>query len=100
MTTALTQELCRLLWHNAKHKEGKVSRILKNYNGNKRNGADSFDTLEYLAALARTENDLPALVFYSLIGKNILCPFSFSVFPFEILKTHIFFLYKVVLFRK
>ena len=37
-------------------------------NENNRNGADSFDTLEYLEALARTENDLPALVFYSLIG--------------------------------
>ena len=37
--------------------------------GKPRNGADSFDTLEYLNALARTEQDLPALVFYSLIGK-------------------------------
>ena len=37
--------------------------------GEPRNGADSFDTLEYLNALARTEQDLPALVFYSLIGK-------------------------------
>ena len=35
-----------------------------------RNGADSFDTLEYLSALSRSEDDLPALVFYSLIGKN------------------------------
>ena len=47
---------------------------------NNRNGADSFDTLEYLEALARTENDLPALVFYSLIGNLELYIYIASVF--------------------
>ena len=57
--------------------------------GKPRNGADSFDTLEYLNALARTEQDLPALVFYSLIGKQksasstILCSMALQIFTGE-----------------
>ena len=47
--------------------------------GKPRNGADSFDTLEYLNALARTEQDLPALVFYSLIGKIKTYKFYYSL---------------------
>ena len=53
--------------------------------GKPRNGADSFDTLEYLNALARTEQDLPALVFYSLIGKlkstssTVLCSMALQI---------------------
>jgi len=43
----------------------------RDYHNLARNGADSFDTLEYLGALARTEKDLPALVFYSLIGNDV-----------------------------
>ena len=54
--------------------------------GKPRNGADSFDTLEYLNALARTEQDLPALVFYSLIGKlksassTVHCSMALQIF--------------------
>jgi len=43
----------------------------RDYHNLARNGADSFDTLEYLSALSRSEDDLPALVFYSLIGNDV-----------------------------
>jgi len=43
----------------------------RDYHNLARNGADSSSTLAYMAALARSSRDLPALVFYSLIGNDV-----------------------------
>ena len=41
----------------------------RDYHNLARNGANSFDALYYMKAMGREERDLPAILFYSLIGK-------------------------------
>ena len=41
----------------------------RDYHNLARNGANSSDTLYYMKAMGRKARDLPAIIFYSLIGK-------------------------------
>ena len=67
----------------------------RDYHNLARNGANSFDALYYMKAMGREERDLPAILFYSLIGK---CYGEFNFRPSYVLRNSLLSFYSQNIF--